>query len=59
LSVTFCLYYFSVYHFVRYHFVRSPFALFVIATYTKYRFESPVSTAAPRNDLVHMSEKGS
>src|SRR6218665_2605910 len=34
-------------------------ALFVTAIYTKYRFESPVSTAAPRNDLVHISEKGS
>src|SRR6218665_3796455 len=32
-------------------------ALFVTAIYTKYRFESPVSTAAPRNDLVHISEK--
>src|SRR6218665_710467 len=27
------------------------FALFVIATYTKYRFETSVSTAAPRNTL--------
>src|SRR6218665_2491343 len=34
-------------------------ALFVTAIYTKYRFESPVSTAAPRNDLVHITEKGS
>ena len=33
-------------------------ALFVTAIY-KYRFENPVSTAAPRNDLVHISEKGS
>jgi len=32
-------------------------ALFVTAIYTKYRFECPVSTAAPRNDLVHISEK--
>src|SRR6218665_960927 len=34
-------------------------ALFVTAIYTKYRFESPVTTAATSNDLVHISEKGS
>src|SRR6218665_378160 len=34
-------------------------AFFVTAIYTKYRFESPVYTATPRNDLVHISGKGS